>query len=86
MVSSVVVVESSGGSDESDPLPVDFWGDPVLVKPLVARSIRPDALEAVEETCDWDWVIRARDERLVGEIPAIARKLGDGRREDRIRG
>lgn len=69
-----MVVESSGGSDESDALPVDFWGDPVLVKPLVVRSTRPEMLDAVEETCDWDCVSRAREDRRVGEVPAMARR------------
>lgn len=70
--SFVIIVESSGGSEDKDPLPVDFWGEPVLVKALVLRSTRPDALDALELLCDCDWVVRAREERLVGEVPAIA--------------
>ncbi|KAK8000183.1 hypothetical protein PG990_012783 [Apiospora arundinis] len=70
-VLAVVAVESSGGSDESEPLPVDFWGDPFFVKALVVRSARPDALEAEEECCDCGWVVRAREDRRVGEVPAI---------------
>lgn len=47
----VVAVESSGGSDESEPLPVDFWGEPVLTNALEDRSGRPEELEAEEEVC-----------------------------------
>lgn len=70
-VLAVVAVDSSGGSDESEPLPVDFWGDPFFVKARVVRSARPDALEAEEECCDCGWVVRAREDRRVGEVPAI---------------
>lgn len=47
----VVAVESSGGSDESEPLPVDFWGEPVLTNALEDRSGRPEELEAEDEVC-----------------------------------
>jgi hypothetical protein len=75
-VLAVVAVESSGGSEESEPLPVDFGGEPALVSALVGRSARPDRLEVAEESCDWDWVVRAREERRVGEVPAISRRSG----------
>jgi hypothetical protein len=49
---AVVAVESSGGSEESDPLPVDFCGEPALVTARLGRSARPDRLEVAEESCD----------------------------------
>ena len=61
---------SSGGSDESEPVEVDFWGDPPLLKCLELRSGRPDTLDAVDEICDWDCVARALEDRL-GSVPAI---------------
>lgn len=47
-------LKSSGGSEESDPLPVDLMGDPVFAKALVLRSARPEVLDVVEELCDCD--------------------------------
>lgn len=47
-------MDSSGGSSESDPLGVDFWGEPVLLKDLVFRSRRPERLEDVDDCCDCD--------------------------------
>ena len=46
------------------------------MKALVLRSARPEVLDAVEEWCDCDWDVRAREERLVGEAPAIAVQAG----------
>jgi len=43
---------SSSGSDDSDPVEEDFWGEPDLLKYLVLRSARLDVLEVVEEI--WD--------------------------------
>jgi len=65
-VSSAVIV-SSGGSEERDPVEVDFGGEPVL-KCLEFRSTRPERLEEVEEI---GWVTRALEDRL-GSAPAIA--------------
>jgi len=48
------VIVSSGGSEESDPVEVDFCGEPPLLKYLELRSGRPEMLEAVEEICDCD--------------------------------
>lgn len=45
---------SSGGSDDNDPVEVDFGGEPPLLKYLELRSGRPEMLEAVEEICDCD--------------------------------
>lgn len=52
--SLVMELKSSGGSEESDPLPVDLMGDPVFAKALVLRSARPEVLDVVEELCDCD--------------------------------
>jgi hypothetical protein len=40
---------SSGGSDDNEPVGVDFWGDPFLLNDRVFLSARPDVLEVVEE-------------------------------------
>lgn len=63
---------SSGGSEESDPVDVDFWGEPLLLKYRELRSGRPEVLEAVEEICDCDCVARALEDRL-GSVAAIVR-------------
>jgi hypothetical protein len=61
---------SSGGSDESDPVEVDFCGEPPLLKNRELRSGRPELLDVVEETCDCAWVARALEDRL-GSVTAI---------------
>jgi hypothetical protein len=45
---------SSGGSDDSEPVEVDFCGETPLLKYLELRSGRPETLEADEEICDWE--------------------------------
>lgn len=64
------MIVSSGGSDESDPVDVDFCGEPPLLKYRELRSGRPERLEVVEEICDCDCVARALDDRL-GSVAAI---------------
>jgi hypothetical protein len=67
---SSAVIVSSGGSDDNDPVEVDFCGEPPLLKYLELRSGRPEMLEAVEEICDCDWVVRALEDRR-GSVAAI---------------
>jgi hypothetical protein len=76
---SSAVIVSSGGSDDSDPVEVDFCGEPALLKYLELRSGRPEMLEVVDEICDCDWVARALEDRL-GSVAAI---LCCGCRSDR---
>jgi hypothetical protein len=64
------VIVSSGGSDDSDPVEVDFCGEPPLLKYLELRSGRPERLEAVDEIWDCDWVVRALEDRR-GSVAAI---------------
>lgn len=78
---SSAVIVSSGGSDDSDPVDVDFCGEPALLKYLELRSGRPEMLEVVEEICDCDWVARALEDRL-GSVAAI---LYNECRSDRAR-
>ena len=68
---------SSGGSDDSDPVEVDFCGEAPLLKYRVLRSGRPEALEAVDEICDCDWVTRALEDRRGSVIAAIAHRKRD---------
>jgi len=65
------VIVSSGGSDDSESVELDFCGDAALLKYLELRSGRPETLEAEEEICDCDWVTRALEDRL-GSVAAIA--------------
>lgn len=51
---SSAVMVSSGGSDDSESVELDFCGDAALLKYLELRSGRPETLEAVEEICDCD--------------------------------
>lgn len=43
------VMVSSGGSEDNEPVGVDFWGEPFLLNDRVFLSARPDVLEVVEE-------------------------------------
>lgn len=72
---AVVAVESSGGSEESEPLPVDFCGEPAFVIARDVRSTRPDRLEVAEEICGCGCgcVVRAREDRRA-EVSAISRR------------
>ncbi len=64
-------MESSGGSEDSESVVEDFWGEVPLWNDRVFRSARPDTLEDVDETLDGNCVVLALEDRR-GSRPAIA--------------
>lgn len=76
---SSAVIVSSGGSDDSDPVEVDFCGEPALLKYLELRSGRPEMLDVVDEICDCDCVTRALEDRLGSVAAILCKKCRSGR-------
>ncbi len=72
------MVSSGGSTEDREAVGVDFCGEPVLNN-LAFRSGRPSAVDELDECCDWEGVVRAREDRL-GSGPAMVMRSHGGPR------